>query len=316
MLTDFMSLMVNSSYISSSKFSDSIGDEMDAASDSRVPRVIHPLFVLRMIAVWLAMILTLGRVGAKLVPTASNGPLRAVMVCNFVAIVAFFCCILDWIFVFIGAAIIKFMLTPANWIPGLGAFTKELVRSFMNAPIAEKFCAASTTILVGAGCTTYASAYIWISARIQLVVWQYLLLPLLEGANKLMHAVLEILPHYKLRSLLDVKSYYGLTSHPVAMGTLYLCLERHVLNLFCSFFIHLNLHFQGNLAMEVLMSVILATIGTLIGAVYVSTMLIANEAFVPVLHAIVAKMELHPRSAFRVLSALYRPLQSVKIAVL
>ena len=131
-----------------------------------------------------------------------------------------------------------------------------------------------------------------------------------------MQAVLEILPHNQLRSLLDVKSYYGLTTYPLAMGTLYLCLERQVLCLFCAFFFHLNLHFQGNLAMEVLMSVIVATIATLIGAVYVSTMLIANEALVRVLHSIVAKMELHPRSAFRVLSALYRPLQSTKINVL
>ena len=84
----------------------------------------------------------------------------------------------------------------------------------------------------------------------------------------------------------------------------------------CAFFFRLNLHFQGNLAMEILISILVATIATVRGAVYGTTLLIANEAVMSVLHSIVAKMELHARSAFRVLSALYRPLQSVKIAVL
>ena len=190
----------------------------------------------------------------------------------------------------------------------LPTYIVNTVIDFMKASHAEKVCAVALTIRDSVVYTTFLAAAIWFWARAAMVLWRYLwlpLLPFLEETDKSTRAILDMLS-YKQRTFLDPKNYWGMAKRPSAIGSLYMALGRHVLLHSVFYYLDIFPTFRGNVAKELLMIIVGATIATVVGAMYAQTFVLANATSVARLHSLVKKLEYLPRRAFGAITGLYR----------
>tara|TARA_X000000950_G_C13781886_1_gene605474 strand:+ start:128 stop:1105 length:978 start_codon:yes stop_codon:yes gene_type:complete len=282
---------------------------VNSLGENETPSVTRAMLMLR-IAIWLAMILAFGLGCAKLVPSSSKGPLRAslaIVVCHLASFLGCIFGAFEVLAAAFAAVVFDAVRKHANWTFAW-TFTKQHMMSvidvllhFVEAPLAAKFWAVALTIRISVFYTTVFVTAIWLYTRVSMFFWQYLWVPLLKGADKLMGALLQMLPP----KVTGAPSYYGMASHPVAIGSLYLTLG-HQVNFWLLAYYASKFDTPQGVATEVLTTIFLATIVTAVGGLYIHTLMVANDAFIPKLDNLAKKMEFIPLRAIGVICGLIR----------